>query len=166
MANMAVDSWMPRRFADFSGRLTMRNGIVMIGVAALALLVYTKGSINALVVMYSINVFLTFSLSEFGMVKHFIQNRKDEKIPLHIIVIQAVGFVLCALILILTVSMKFMEGGWLTLLITGLLIAALRRREAPLRAGSAGPQEARRARRGGRPGDGPGRRARRSIPRR
>ncbi len=123
MANMAVDSWMPRRFADFSGRLTMRNGIVMIGAAALALLVYTKGSINALVVMYSINVFLTFSLSEFGMVKHFILHRKEEKIPLRVIAIQAVGFVLCALILILTVSMKFMEGGWLTLLITGLVIA-------------------------------------------
>jgi len=122
MANMAVDSWMPRRFADFSGRLTMRNGIVIIGVAAIALLVYTKGSISALVVMYSINVFLTFSLSEFGMVKHFILHRKDEKIPLHSIAIQAIGFVLCALILILTVSEKFTEGGWLTLVITGLLI--------------------------------------------
>ncbi len=123
MANMAVDSWMPRRFADFSGRLTMRNGIVIIGVAAIALLVYTKGSISALVVMYSINVFLTFSLSEFGMVKHFILHRKDERIPLRSIVIQAIGFVLCALILILTVSEKFTEGGWLTLVITGLLIA-------------------------------------------
>jgi amino acid transporter len=122
MANMAVDSWLPRRFADFSGRLTMRNGIVMIGVSALALLVYTKGSITALVVMYSINVFLTFSLSEFGMVKHFVLHRKDEKIPLRSIAIQAIGFVLCALILILTVSEKFTEGGWLTLVITGFLI--------------------------------------------
>jgi amino acid transporter len=123
MANMAVDSWMPRRFADFSGRLTMRNGIVMIGVAALALLFYTNDSIDALVVMYSINVFLTFALSEFGMVKYFLQNRKAERIPIHSIVIQAFGFVLCALILILTVSIKFMDGGWLTLVITGFLIA-------------------------------------------
>jgi amino acid transporter len=122
MANMAVDSWMPRRFANFSGRLTMRNGIVMIGAAALVLLVYTKGSISALVVMYSINVFLTFSLSEFGMVKHFLQHRKDEKIPLRSIAIQVVGFVLCALILCLTIFEKFTEGGWLTLVITGLLI--------------------------------------------
>jgi amino acid transporter len=122
MANMAVDSWLPRRFADFSGRLTMRNGIVMIGVSALALLVYTKGSITALVVMYSINVFLTFSLSEFGMVKHFVLHRRDEKIPLRSIAIQAIGFVLCALILILTISEKFTEGGWLTLVITGVLI--------------------------------------------
>ena len=124
MANMAVDSWLPRRFADFSGRLTMRNGIVMIGAAALAVLFYTGGSIDALVVMYSINVFLTFSLSEFGMVKSFIQERRSgaAKIPLSSILIQTVGFVLCALILALTVSEKFTEGGWLTLLITGLLI--------------------------------------------
>lgn len=122
MANMAVDSWLPRRFADFSSRLTMRNGIVMIGISAVVMLVYTKGSISALVVMYSINVFLTFSLSEFGMVKHFIQNRRNEKIPLRSILVQALGFVLSALILCLTVFEKFTEGGWLTLLITGLLI--------------------------------------------
>jgi amino acid transporter len=122
MANMAVDSWLPRRFADFSSRLTMRNGIVMIGVSAVVMLVYTKGSIAALVVMYSINVFLTFSLSEFGMVKHFIQNRRTEKIPLQSILVQALGFVLSALILCLTIFEKFTEGGWLTLVITGLLI--------------------------------------------
>ena len=78
MANMAVDSWLPHRFASLSDRLTMRNGIVMIGVAALAMLLYTHGSISALVVMYSINVFVTFSLSEFGMSRFFIKNRSKE----------------------------------------------------------------------------------------
>jgi len=124
MANMAVDSWMPRRFADFSERLTMRNGIIIIGGAAIAVLVYTKGSISALVIMYSINVFLTFSLSEFAMTRHFIRIRKAERIKPHSIAVQATGFVLCALILCLTVSEKFLDGGWLTVLITGILIAA------------------------------------------
>jgi amino acid transporter len=124
MANMAVDSWMPRRFADFSERLTMRNGIVIIGGAAIAILFYTKGSISALVVMYSINVFLTFSLSEFAMTRHFIRARGAEGIKLRSIAIQAIGFVLCALILGLTVYEKFLEGGWLTIALTGLLIGA------------------------------------------
>jgi amino acid transporter len=124
MANMAVDSWMPRRFADFSERLTMRNGILIIGGAAIAILIYTKGSISALVVMYSINVFLTFSLSEFAMTRHFIQRRKVEGIRLGSIAIQAAGFILCALILSLTIYEKFLQGGWLTALITGFLIAA------------------------------------------
>ena len=124
MANMAVDSWMPRRFADFSERLTMRNGIIIIGGAAIAILVYTKGSISALVVMYSINVFLTFSLSEFAMTRHFIKNRRAEGISLGGIAVQATGFVLCVLILCLTVYEKFLDGGWLTVVITGVVIAA------------------------------------------
>jgi hypothetical protein len=122
MANMAVDSWMPRRFADFSERLTMRNGIVIIGAAAISILLYTRGSISALIVMYSINVFLTFSLSEFAMTRHFIQRRRAEGIKLRSIVVQALGFVLCVIILLLTVTEKFLEGGWMTMAITGALI--------------------------------------------
>jgi amino acid transporter len=124
MANMAVDAWMPRRFADFSERLTMRNGIVMIGGAAILLLLGTRGSVSALIVMYSINVFLTFSISEYAMVRHFILHKKDEKIGLGSILVQLSGFLLCVLILALTVFEKFTEGGWLTLLITGVLVFA------------------------------------------
>ena len=75
MANMAVDSWLPRRFSALSERLTMQNGVLLMGAASLAVLFYTHGSVSALVVMYSINVFLTFSLSQFGMAKFFFQNR-------------------------------------------------------------------------------------------
>ena len=90
MANMAIDSWLPRRFSSLSERLTMQNGVVLMGVAALLLLFYTHGSISALVVMYSINVFLTFSLSEFGMARFVIRNRKTEAkwkqhLPVHLV---------------------------------------------------------------------------------
>ncbi len=78
MANMAVDSWFPRRFAALSEQLTMQNGVFVMGVAALVLLLYTHGSVSALVVMYSINVFLTFSLSQFGMTRFYITNRHHE----------------------------------------------------------------------------------------
>jgi amino acid transporter len=122
MANMAVDSWFPHRFAAFSERLTMRNGVMMVGFSALILLFYTRGSISALVVMYSINVFLTFSLSTFGMCKFFIQHRKVEKHWIKDLLIQSTGLILCITILIITVFEKFLEGGWLTLLITGALI--------------------------------------------
>ncbi len=123
MANMAVDSWLPRRFSAFSERLTMRNGVLMVGISGLALLWYTHGSIQALVVMYSINVFLTFSLSTFGMVRFFIKHRKTEKHWIKDLIIQLAGLLLCLTILIITVLEKFLEGGWLTLVITGALIA-------------------------------------------
>ena len=72
--------------------------------------------------MYSINVFLTFSLSEFGMSKFWIQHRAEHPkewkrhLPVHL-----TGLTLCVTILAVTVAEKFGEGGWLTLVITGAL---------------------------------------------
>ena len=71
LANMAVDSWVPHRFAALSERLTTMNGIVLMGAAALAALAYTGGDVGHLVVMYSINVFLTFSLSMLSMLRYW-----------------------------------------------------------------------------------------------
>jgi amino acid transporter len=122
MANMAVDSWLPHGFAVFSDRLTMRNGVIMVGTAALALLLYTGGSITALVIMYSINVFLTFTISEFGMSKYFIGHRKKEKLWKKHLSVHLTGLILCSIILTVTVAEKFFEGGWLTLLITSVVI--------------------------------------------
>jgi hypothetical protein len=123
MANMAVDSWLPHRFASFSDRLTMRNGILMIGASALGVLLYTHGSTAAIVVMYSINVFLTFSLSEFGMSRFFIKGRGKEARWKRHLSVHLTGLTLCLTILSITVLEKFREGGWLTLAITSLCIA-------------------------------------------
>jgi len=122
MANMAVDSWFPHRFASLSVRLTMRNGIVLMGVAAIILLIYTKGSVSALIVMYSINVFLTFSLSQLGMSKFFIERRREDPMWKQHLSVHLVGLILCATILVITVFEKFAEGGWLTILITSVVI--------------------------------------------
>jgi hypothetical protein len=123
MANMAVDSWLPHRFAALSERLTMRNGIMLMGGAALAALLYTRGQVSKLVVMYAINVFVTFSLSNISMSVFWLRRRREEPewarhLPAHLL---AAG--LCLLILAVTVTQKFLEGGWLTLLITAGLIA-------------------------------------------
>ena len=122
MANMAIDSWLPHRFSALSERLSMRNGVVLMGGASIAALLYTGGDVSKLVVMYSINVFLTFSLSEFGMSKFWIQHRAahpgewTRHLPVHL-----TGLTLCLTILAVTVAEKFGEGGWLTLVITGVL---------------------------------------------
>lgn len=123
MANMATDFWLPHRFAMLSERLTMQNGIFLMGAASMILLFYTHGSISALVLMYSINVFLTFSLSESGMIIFSLRNRKKDKKWKRHIIIHIVGFVLCVTILCVTVYEKFGEGGWITLIITSCLVA-------------------------------------------
>lgn len=122
MANMAIDSWFPHRFAALSVRLTMRNGILLMGVAAIALLFYTGGSVGTLVVMYSINVFITFSLSQLGMSRFFIQRRKEDPQWFRHLSVHLLGLVLCVTILIVTTFEKFAEGGWMTLLITSVVI--------------------------------------------
>jgi amino acid transporter len=123
MSNMAIDSWLPRRFASLSERLTMQNGVLLMGAASLVLLLYTKGSVAALVIMYSINVFITFSLSQLGMIRFFIQRRKTEAKWKNHILVHIIGFIVCVTILSVTIYEKFLEGGWVTLLITSAVIA-------------------------------------------
>ena len=122
MSNMAIDSWFPHRFAALSVRLTMRNGILLMGISAIALLFYTGGSVSALVVMYSINVFITFSLSQLGMSKFFIQRRKEDPQWIRHLSVHLVGLLLCVTILAITTYEKFTEGGWMTLLITSVVV--------------------------------------------
>jgi amino acid transporter len=130
LANMAVDSWMPHRFSQLSERLTTQNGIFMMGVASIAILLWAHGSVHSLVILYSINVFLTFSLSMFGMLRHSMQKHGSWRRRLGPVTLFSIAFLLCATILIITTREKFTEGGWLTLVITGGLVLfcfALRR---------------------------------------
>jgi amino acid transporter len=122
MGNMAIDLWFPRRFAALSERLTMQDGVLLMGISSLALLLYTHGSVSALVVMYSINVFLTFSLSQYGMINYYLKRRGRETSWKRYILIHLLGFILCITILMVTVVVKFEEGGWMTLLITSCLL--------------------------------------------
>ena len=118
LANMAVDSWAPRRFAALSERLTTQNGIVLMGAASLTALIYTQGDVRTLVVMYSINVFVTFSLSMFGMLREAFRRRREGQPYVHDAVLFGVSFVFCATILAITCLEKFSEGGWVTLAVT------------------------------------------------
>jgi len=123
LANMAVDRWMPTRFATLSDRLVTQNGVLLMGGAAFLLLYFTKGSVDMLVVLYSINVFITFSLSQLGMVRHWWLERKATPDWRRKICINGVGLLMTGGILISLCIVKFFEGGWATLLVTGLLIS-------------------------------------------
>ncbi len=122
MSNMAADSWLPHRFASLSERLTMQNGVILISSAAMLTLVLTGGDTRTLILMYSINVFLTFSMSEFGMVRYWIQHRASHRDWRRHIAIHVIGLILCLSILAVNVVEKFGEGGWVTLVITLTLI--------------------------------------------
>src|SRR5205814_5530334 len=90
-----------------------------------AMLLYTHGRVDALVVMYSINVFVTFSLTQIAMLRYWLSAETKKKHPdwARHIWIHLVGGALCITILVITVFEKFTEGGWLTVVATGALIA-------------------------------------------
>jgi amino acid transporter len=122
LSNMAADSWMPHRFANLSVRLVRQNGVLLMGAAALATLWYTHGDVSKLVVLYSINVFITFTLSQFSMSLHWWQSRLTEPGWWKRFAINGLGTALTGTILVATTIIKFGEGGWVTLLITGAFI--------------------------------------------
>jgi amino acid transporter len=121
LANMAVDSWMPHQFRNLSSRLVTQNGVILMGTAAAAVLLITGGRVSLLVVLYSINVFLTFTLSLLGLVKYWWINRGKGGWILRI-VLSLMGLLVCGGILVVTTVEKFADGGWITLIITGLVI--------------------------------------------
>src|SRR5215210_2107597 len=121
MANMAVDSYLPHRFAALSEQLSMQNGVLLMGLAALAMLAYTRGNIQTLVYMYSINVFLTFSLSQLGMSRFWMARRRERRRRRHL-ALHLVALVLCVGILGLTVFERFTHGGWVTVLLTSVFV--------------------------------------------
>ncbi|MEI7773481.1 MAG: APC family permease [Verrucomicrobiota bacterium] len=122
IASMAVDRWFPTRFASLSDRFVAQNGIILMGLAALVLIWVSKGSVSWLVVLYSINVFVTFSLSQLGMVIHWSKEHSDPKWRRKL-AINLIGFLMTATILVALVIIKFHEGGWVTVLVTGSIVA-------------------------------------------
>ena len=124
LSNMAADHWFPTRFSMLSDRLVTQNGILIMSALGLGLLMISKGSVRFLVVLYSINVFITFILSQFGMVRHWWEYRNRVKGWLRRLCINGVGLTLTSFVLVSMIVFKFYEGGWITLLITGTLVTA------------------------------------------
>jgi amino acid transporter len=121
LGNMAIDSWVPNRFMHLSERLVVQNGILFMGIASILILIFTRGSVQVLIIMYSINVFITFSLSQLGMCLHWLKTaapHRGKKLAVNL-----VGLLLSLSILGVTITIKFKEGGWVTLVITASFIA-------------------------------------------
>ena len=122
MANMAADSWVPHHFRQLSSRLVTQNGIIVMGVSALLILIWTKGSVSLLVVLYSINVFLTFTLSLLGLSVHWWSDRRSVRNWKRRLALSLLGLTVSFSILLITLIEKFSDGGWVTVLITSLVV--------------------------------------------
>ncbi len=122
LSNMAGDYWVPRHFRDLSTRLVRQNGVIVMGLASLLILLWTHGQVAVLVVLYSINVFLTFSLSLFGLCIYWWRHRHEGGQWIVRFALSVLGFTVTATVLVITLVEKFTAGGWLTVLVTSAVV--------------------------------------------
>jgi amino acid transporter len=123
LANMSVDSWVPNRFRNLSTRLVIQNGVILFGISALALLLWSKGRVSLLVILYSINVFITFSLSILGLCVYWVKHRSKASSGWFFrFIFSAFALLITSSILCVTLYSKFESGGWVTVLITCMVI--------------------------------------------
>jgi amino acid transporter len=119
LANMAIDNWMPNRFRHLSTRLVIQNGLFLYGIFALAILLWCRGKVSLLVVLYSINVFITFSLSLFGMSVYWFKHKSQASSQWQLrLLLSFVAFIITSTMLVITLTSKFQSGGWLTVVVT------------------------------------------------
>ena len=122
---LARDGYMPHQMATFGDRLVFSNGIIILGFFACLLLVIFEGDTHALIPLYAIGVFVSFTLSQAGMVKRWltmkgIHWRKK-------LVVNGVGAVTTGIATAIIASTKFMHGAWIVFLLVALLIIMFRR---------------------------------------
>ncbi len=125
LANMALDRWVPTKFATLSDRFVAQNGILIMGVSALVMVFLTHGSVELLVILYSIAVFITFILSQAGMVRHWWKSKTKIEDWKKKFIINSVGLVMTVFILISVIMVKFNEGGWVTLVIIAVFVGVV-----------------------------------------
>ncbi len=125
LAWMALDKWAPHSFAHLSSRLVAQNGVLTMGTAAGVLLLFTGGQVHALVVLYSINVFLTFSLSLTGLLRYNLTHRSGFKFSQWLVRtgIAVIALTVAVSILVTLFLAKFSQGAWVAVLVALLLAA-------------------------------------------
>ncbi len=124
LANMALDNWLPNRFRHLSTRLVIQNGLILFGVSALLLLLWSQGRVSLLVILYSINVFITFSLTLLGLSVYWAKHRATASPRWRMrLAFSIFAFIITSSILCVTLFSKFQSGGWVTVLITCAVIA-------------------------------------------
>ncbi|MCX6374858.1 MAG: APC family permease, partial [Armatimonadetes bacterium] len=117
---MARDRFLPRQLYNVGDRLVFSNGIALLAVLASVLIVVFKGEVNALIPLYAIGVFLSFTLSQAGMVKHFI--RLKERGWRRSAVISAIGATVTAIVVLVQATTKASEGAWIVIILIPTLV--------------------------------------------
>jgi amino acid transporter len=119
---LARDRYVPRQFATLGERLVFSNGIMVLGTMAAILLVIFGGDTHALIPLYAVGVFISFTLSQSGMVRHWVKDRQAGW--RHRAVVNGTGAVATGIVTIVIAVTKFAHGAWIVVLVIPMLVAA------------------------------------------
>jgi amino acid transporter len=117
---LAKDKFVPRQLANLGDRLVFSNGIVLLGFFAVALLVYFEGDVHSLLPLYAIGVFLSFTLSQSGLVIHWMHSKEAGRAWR--LALNLVGAVVTFGVLLIITYFKFTHGAWLIVVALPILM--------------------------------------------
>ncbi len=121
---LARDGYMPHQMAVMGDRLVFSNGVIILGVFSCLLIVLFQGDTHALIPLYAVGVFLSFTLSQAGMVKRWLHKKGPHWRKK--LLVNGIGAVTTAAATIIIASTKFIHGAWIVIVLIPLLIMMFR----------------------------------------
>lgn len=129
---LAQDRYLPRQLHTRGDRLAFSNGIVFLAVVAIAFIVAFGAEVTALIQLYIVGVFVSFTLSQIGMVRHWnrlLRNETDLQARVKMIrsrVVNTIGFVATGAVLVVVIATKFVAGAWIAIVAMSVLFAVMK----------------------------------------
>ncbi|QEP07548.1 MULTISPECIES: APC family permease [Glutamicibacter] len=130
-SHLATDGFLPRQLRTRGDRLGFSNGILCLGIAAIALVLLFQGDVTLLVQLYVVGVFVSFTLSQLAMLKHWkrvlvpIADRKIRAAKQRKRLLNLLGLVLSALVLVVVLATRLVHGAWLAVLGIAVLMVIM-----------------------------------------
>jgi len=117
---LARDGYMPHQMASFGDRLVFSNGVVILGVLACSLIILFRGETHALIPLYAVGVFISFTLSQAGMVRRWLAKKGPHWRKK--LIVNGVGAVTTGVATVIIASTKFLEGAWIVFVLIAMFI--------------------------------------------
>ncbi len=122
---LAKDRYAPRQLASIGDRLVFSNGVIGLTTAAILLVIFFGGRTHYLIPLYAVGVFLSFTLSQAGMVVHHFRLREKNWLPS--LLMNGLGAVTTAVVLIVIASFKFTHGAWMVIVLIPIIVYCFQR---------------------------------------
>ena len=122
-AVLGADGFFPRQFSVRGDRLAFSMGIILLGLISAALVVAVGGETHALIPLYAVGVFIDFTISQAGMIRHWLRTRDPGW--RRRLAINAVGCIATGIVAIVVTGVKFVDGAWFVIVLIPLLVALM-----------------------------------------